>query len=150
MIQYYNLMTSDPIKRRSLKDRVMAIFNFIEMQTKPFPKSRLKEIGINPRAAEKWLSLIEFIQSQPKIRLVKTERNTIIEKVEGKYEAHMRKRFTDESIPFEDRIQDITNYLKALYQRERTQFYMPSNPPNGYEEPKTNEKSIIEKDKNSI
>ncbi|NHI94891.1 MAG: hypothetical protein EAX96_20550 [Candidatus Lokiarchaeota archaeon] len=117
------------IQRRTLKERVVAIFNFIEMQNEPFPKSRLKEIGINPRTAEEWLSLITYIQEQPKIRLIQTEHNTIIEKVEGKYQALMRKRFTDESIPFEERIKDITDYLRSLYQRERTQFYVPKNPP---------------------
>ena len=112
-------MTEEKSKRRTIQERVKAIFKFIEIQNEPFPKSRLKDIGINPQAAEKWLSLIEYIQNQPKIRLVQTEHNTLIEKVEGKYQALIRKRFTDESIPFEQRIRDITDYLGSLYTRER-------------------------------
>ena len=106
-------------QRRTLLERVEAIFEFIEKQKGNFPKSRLKEIGLNPRAAEKWLKLIDFIQTQPKIRLIQTEHNTIIEKVEGKYQALMRKMIIDESIPFEQRLQHVTDYLKSLYSRER-------------------------------
>jgi hypothetical protein len=72
------------------------------------------------RPAENWLKLIEFIQNQPKIRLVQTGHNTLIEKVEGKYQTLMRNQFLDESIPFEQRLQSITDYLKSLYTRERT------------------------------
>ena len=106
-------------QRRTLLERVEAIFEFIEKQKGNFPKSRLKEIGLNPRAAEKWLKLIDFIQTQPKIRLIQTEHNTLIEKVEGKYQALMRKMIIDESIPFEQRLQHVTDYLKSLYSRER-------------------------------
>ncbi len=113
-------MSSDKKKqRRTLLERVEAIFEFIEKQKGNFPKSRLKEIGLNPRAAEKWLKLIDFIQTQPRIRLIQTEHNTLIEKVEGKYQALMRKMIIDESIPFEQRLQHVTDYLKSLYSRER-------------------------------
>ena len=112
-------MTIELKQRRTLQERVEAIFNFIDSQKGAFPKSRLKEIGLNPRAAEKWLKLIDFVQSQPKIRLIQTEHNTVIEKVEGKYQALMRKMIIDESIPFEQRLQHVTDYLKSLYSRER-------------------------------
>ncbi len=112
-------MTNDKPKRRTIQERVEAIFKFIEAQPGAFPKSRLKAIGINPQAAEKWLDLIEYIQDQPKIRLIKTEHNTIIEKIEGKYQALMRKMILDESLSFEQRLQHVTDYLKSLYSRER-------------------------------
>jgi len=112
-------MTDEKPIRRTLKERVEAIFEFIEKQKDVFPKSRLKEIGLNPSTAEKWLKLIDFIQNQPKIRLIQTEHNTLIEKVEGKYQALMRKMVVDETIPFEQRLQHITDYLKSLYTRER-------------------------------
>ncbi|MFX1500423.1 MAG: hypothetical protein ACFFDH_05595 [Promethearchaeota archaeon] len=112
-------MSSNSKKRRTLIERVEAIFDFISTQKDIFPKSRLKEIGLNPRAAEKWLKLIDFIQKQPKIRLIQTEHNTFIEKVEGKYQALMRKMIVDETIPFEQRLQNVTDYLKSLYTRER-------------------------------
>jgi len=112
-------MTEKKPIRRTLQERVEAIFEFIEAQAEPFPKSWLKDIGINPQSADKWLSLIEYIQEQPKIRLIKTEHNTIIEKVEGKYQALMRKMILDESLSFEQRLQHVTDYLKSLYTRER-------------------------------
>ena len=112
-------MSDEKPIRRTLQERVEAIFEFIESQNEPFPKSRLKDIGINPQAAEKWLSLIEYVQNQPRIRLIQTEHSTIIEKVEGKYQALMRKRFTDDSIPYEQRVRDMSDYLASLFTRER-------------------------------
>jgi len=106
-------------QRRTLVERVEAIFEFIDKQKGIFPKSRLKEIGLNPRTAEKWLKLIDYIQSQPKIRLIQTEHNTLIEKVEGKYQALMRKMVLDDTLSFEQRLQHVTDYLKSLYSRER-------------------------------
>ena len=112
-------MTTALNQRRTIKERVEAIFKFIDSQEQVFPKSRLKEIGLNPHTAEKWLKLIDYIQNQPKIRLIQTEHNTLIEKVEGKYQALMRRLIIDETIPFEQRLQSITDYLKSLYTRER-------------------------------
>ena len=112
-------MTSEKPQRRTLQERVEAIFKFIESQKNVFPKSRLKEIGLNPRAAEKWLKLIDYIQTQPKIRLIQTEHNTLIEKVEGKYQALMRRMVLDDTLSFEQRLQHVTDYLKSLYSRER-------------------------------
>jgi hypothetical protein len=112
-------MVDEKPKRRTIQERVEAIFKFIDLQKKVFPKSRLKEIGINPEAAEKWLKLIDYIQNQPKIRLIQTEHNTFIEKVEGKYQALMRKMILDDSLSFEQRLQHVTDYLKSLYSRER-------------------------------
>ncbi len=107
-------------QRRTLQERIEDIFQLIEREEDIFPKSRLKEIGLNPRTAEKWLKLIEFIQNQPKIRLIQTGHNTLIEKVEGKYQALMRKMSIDQTVPFEQRLQYLTDYLRSLYSRERT------------------------------
>ncbi|NVM19160.1 MAG: hypothetical protein HWN80_15710 [Candidatus Lokiarchaeota archaeon] len=112
-------MTSEKPTRRTLQERVEAIFKFIDTQKNVFPKSRLKDIGINPKAAEKWLKIIDYIQNQPKIRLIQTEHNTFIEKVEGKYQALMRKMVLDDTLSFEQRLQHVTDYLKSLYSRER-------------------------------
>jgi len=118
-IIYYREMVDEKPKRRTIQERVEAIFEFIEAQKNVFPKSRLKKIGINPKAAEKWLKLIDYIQNQPKIRLIQAEHNTLIEKVEGKYQALMRRMILDESLSFEQRLQHVTDYLKSLYARER-------------------------------
>ena len=112
-------MSNESNQRRTLQERVDAIFEFINTQKDIFPKSRLKEIGLNPLTAEKWLKLIDYIQNQPKIRLIQTEHNTFIEKVEGKYQALMRKMVLDDSLSFEQRLQHVTDYLKSLYSRER-------------------------------
>ncbi|MHA1794849.1 MAG: hypothetical protein ACTSUK_01965 [Promethearchaeota archaeon] len=115
----------DSHRRRNLKERIEAIFEFIERQPSTFPKSRLKEIGLNPSTAGKWLELIEYIQNQPKIRLIRSSHNTLIEKTEGNYQALMRRMLTDNSVPFEDRLQFSTDYLRSLYIRE--QMEMPRN-----------------------
>ena len=112
-------MTDTPSQRRTLQERIEAIFQLIDIQDEIFPKSRLKEIGLNPKTAEKWLKLIEYIQNQPRIRLIQTDHNTLIEKVEGKYQALMRKMIVDDTVPFEQRLQYITDYLRSLYARER-------------------------------
>ena len=119
MYNNYRALTDEKPKRRTIQERVEAIFEFIDTQKDVFPKSRLKEIGINPKAAEKWLKLIDYIQYQPKIRVIQTEHNTLIEKVEGKYQALMRKMILDGSLSFEQRLQHVTDYLKSLYSRER-------------------------------
>ena len=119
MYNNYSALTDEKPKRRTIQERVEAIFEFIDTQKDVFPKSRLKEIGINPKAAEKWLKLIDYIQYQPKIRVIQTEHNTLIEKVEGKYQALMRKMILDGSLSFEQRLQHVTDYLKSLYTRER-------------------------------
>lgn len=114
--------TEKTTKRRSMIERVEEIFNFIEKQYEVFPKSRLKEIGLNPESAENWLRLIKFIQNQPRIRLIETEKGFLVEKIEGKYQAMIRKVVTDESIPFENRMMLLDNYLPSLITRERLEL----------------------------
>lgn len=108
--------------RRSMLERVEEIFNLIEKQDRAFPKSKLKEIGLNPASAENWLRLIEYIQNQPRIRLVSAEKNTLVEKVEGKYQAMVRRVVADESIPYEERDALLKNYLPSLYTREKLEI----------------------------
>ena len=105
--------------RRSMLERVNEIFTFIDKQDRAFPKSKLKEIGLNPNSAENWLRMIEFIQNQPRIRVISSEKNTLVEKIEGKYQAMIRRVITDESIPFEERDLLLGNYLPSLYTREK-------------------------------
>lgn len=110
------------LARRSMLERVEEIFNLIDKQNRAFPKSKLKEIGLNPTSAENWLKLIEFIQNQPRIRLISSEKNTLVEKVEGKYQAMIRKVVTDETLPFEERELLLKNYLPSLYTREKLEI----------------------------
>jgi hypothetical protein len=112
-------MVSISKNRRSIKERVEAIFDFISAQGEAFAKSNFKKIGLNPAAAEKWLNIIVYIQNQPKIRVLKTGHNTIIEKIEGKYHTVLMKRITNEKLSFEERLKSLTDYLGALYAREQ-------------------------------
>jgi hypothetical protein len=52
-------LTDEKPKRRTIQERVEAIFEFIDRQKDVFPKSRLKEIGLNPETAEKLSSAYE-------------------------------------------------------------------------------------------
>ncbi|MHA2141603.1 MAG: hypothetical protein ACXADD_08895 [Candidatus Thorarchaeota archaeon] len=54
------------------------------------------------------------------IRLVKTESNTIVVKVEGRYHAMSRRAFQDSDLTYEQRLRSIDSYLRALVARELT------------------------------
>jgi hypothetical protein len=108
------MMSTEDNRRRTHQERIEAIFQFIEKQVDVFPKSRFNEIGLNPRTAEMWLKLIEYVQSQPRIRLIQTDHNMLVEKVEGKYQALMRRMSVDENVPFEQRLQYLTDYIKWI------------------------------------
>ena len=66
--------------------------------------------------------MIEFIQNQPRIRLISSEKNILVEKIEGKYQAMIRRVITDESMPFEERELLLRNYLPSLYTREKLEI----------------------------
>lgn len=122
-------------------ERVEEIFIFIDNQDQPFPKSKLQEIGLNPTSAENWLTLIEFIQNQPRIRLISSEKNLLVEKIEGKYQAMIRRVIADESIPFEEREILLKNYLPSLYTRERLEIDR-KHPVKGLNFPKTKDELV--------
>ena len=60
--------------RKTLQERAEAIFDLLKRRGVLY-KSDLKEIGIDAHSASKWIDLIQFIQSQPKL----------IEKTAGRY-----------------------------------------------------------------
>lgn len=117
-------MTPEPEEshRRNHLERIEDIFAFMDKQPDVFPKSDFKHIGLNPRTAEMWLKLIVFVQNQPRIRLIQTDHNLLVEKVEGKYQTMMRKKSLDENISFEQRLQHFTDYLKSSYTREKVKL----------------------------
>jgi hypothetical protein len=106
-------------KARTLLERAQSIFSIIENEEDAFPKSRLKKIGLSPATAENWLDLIEFIQSQTRIRLIKTSNNTIVEKLENKFQRMSMKNFIDPSLPLEVRLKSLDDYSKAYVIQER-------------------------------
>lgn len=105
--------------RRTLIERAQAIFKLVEYEDDPFPKSKLQKVGLNPATAEKWLDLIVYIQKQPRIRLIKTKNNTIIEKQEQKYHTMSREIFMDPKKSYEERFHALNDYLRALMTSER-------------------------------
>jgi len=106
-------------KTRTMLQRAQEIFKKIEFEGKSFPKSRLKDIGFSPETAEKWLELIIFIQKQPKIRLVKTARNTQVERVGGKFSQMSMKYFLDETQPLEIRLKSLGDYANSIIAQQR-------------------------------
>ncbi|MGY5878732.1 MAG: hypothetical protein RTV31_00720 [Candidatus Thorarchaeota archaeon] len=110
-----------PRKKRSrtLQQRAEQIFRYIDRQPEPFPKSEFKAIGLNPKTAESWIQLIEFIQSQPRIRVTKMGSQTYIERLENKYLSMMRKRILDSSLSLKERTDAMNDYINALLTLEK-------------------------------
>ncbi len=104
---------------RSLMKRAEKIFNIIDAEESPFPKSRLKKAGISIDAVDNWLDLIVFIQSQPRIRLTKISRNTVIDKLEKKFSQMSLKYFLDDSQPLEKRLQSLGAYADSIIVSQR-------------------------------
>ena len=105
--------------RRTLLQRAEEIFDIIDKEDESFPKSRLKKAGINPDTAEKWLELIVFIQNQPRIRLIKTSRNTVVEKLEKKFSQMSLKFFLDDKQPIEMRLRSLEAYADSIIVSQR-------------------------------
>ncbi|MFX1252870.1 MAG: hypothetical protein ACFFCZ_14785 [Promethearchaeota archaeon] len=138
---------------RSMLERAKDIFRVINSYDEPFAKTRLIEANISPKAAEKWLDLIIFIQSQPRIKLTKTGHNTIVERIEGKYSVMSLKTFLDEDVPVETRLHSLMDYSKEVFSRElryRSNKGEDSSPPPYVDPPlpppsKSNERKEKEK-----
>ncbi|MHA1927202.1 MAG: hypothetical protein ACTSV2_01345 [Candidatus Thorarchaeota archaeon] len=108
-----------PRRSRTLTERAESIFRFIDRQPEPFPKSEFHRIGLNPKTAETWVRLIEYIQSQPRIKVTKMGSSTFIEKIENKYLSMLRKRVLDSSLSLKERTQTMDDYIHALVTLER-------------------------------
>ncbi|MHA1941142.1 MAG: hypothetical protein ACXABI_05525 [Candidatus Hodarchaeales archaeon] len=113
------MSTRQPRTPRSMLARARAIFNIINYMDEPFTKTKLTEAKINPKAAENWLDLIVFIQNQPKIRVTKTKRNTVIEKIGGKFSQMSLNYFLDEDQPIEKRLRSLEAYADSIIVQQR-------------------------------
>jgi len=109
-------------RRRTLAERAESIFKFIDAQPEPFPKSEFQRIGFNPTTAENWVRLIEYIQSQPRIKVTKMGSSTYIEMIENRYLSMLRKRILDPSLSLKEREQTIDDYISALVTLERAEL----------------------------
>ena len=108
-------------RSRTLQQRAEQIFKYIDIQPEPFPKSEFKAIGLNPKTAESWIQLIEYIQSQPRIRVTKMGSQTYIERLENKYLSMMRKRILDSSLSLKERTEAMNDYINALMTLEKVE-----------------------------
>lgn len=106
-------------RSRTLQERAEEIFKYIDRQPEPFPKSEFKEIGLNPKTAESWIQLIEYIQSQPRIRVTKMGSHTYVERLENKYLTMMRKRILDSNLSLKERTNAMNDYINALLTLEK-------------------------------
>ena len=106
-------------RSRTLQERAEQIFRYIDRQPEPFPKSELKDIGLNPKTAGSWIQLIEYIQSQPRIRVTKMGSQTYIERLENKYLIMMRKRILDSNLTLKERTNAMNDYINALLTLEK-------------------------------
>ena len=66
------------MKRRTNYERVQTIFDYITEQEKVF-KTDFEKKGFNVNSVSEWMKIIQYIQSQPKIRTFKKGRITIYE-----------------------------------------------------------------------
>ena len=66
-LQHVNLET-----KRSRKQLFEAIANYILISSRPFSKSQLKDIGLNPETAENFITCFEIVQNTPKIIVFRT------------------------------------------------------------------------------
>jgi hypothetical protein len=115
-------------RRRTLAERAESIFRFIDAQPEPFPKSKFQKIGLNPSTAESWVMLIEYIQSQPRIKVTKMGSSTYIEMIENKYLSMLRKRILDSSLSLKEREATMDDYITALITLERAEMGRIKNP----------------------
>ena len=104
---------------RSMLERAKEIFAIIDCEEDFFPKSNLKKAGLNPNTAEKWLELIEFIQNQPKIRVVKSKRSTMVEKIEGKFSPMSLKSVLKDDLSIDQRMTALEAYFSSILVHQR-------------------------------
>jgi hypothetical protein len=105
-----------------MAERAKSIFRYIESQPEPFPKSQLQHIGLNPITAGSWVDLIEYIQSQPRIRVTRIGFSTYIEKIENRYLSMLRRRILDSSLSLKERERTMDDYIAALITLEKIEM----------------------------
>lgn len=110
-------------KTRTLKERVEEIFDYIEKHNQPFPKTKLKELGLGSKSVDNWLDLILFIQQQPQIQLVKVGNYTLVQKLfTDKYLKMCWKNFLDKKKPYEKRLKYLEDFGRVYFLREKAEL----------------------------
>lgn len=110
-------------KNRSLLERASAIFKYLEaysdISTDPISKSEFQIVGISPRDMDRWIELITFIQSMPKLFVKKKGTRTYLSSIENKFMLHMKKIYQNPEKLEQDRESAILLYFKTLLAMER-------------------------------
>ena len=112
------------VKRRSLLERVNAIFRFIDVhihwadQTQ-ISKSEFQKIGFSPRDMDQWIELITTIQSSPRITLVQKGKRKYIDQHDNKFTLYMKRIFLNPSKDYEERKSALLLYFHALIALEK-------------------------------
>jgi hypothetical protein len=70
-----NFLLDNPRREsKTLIDRAKNIFELLEAQNDVIYKSDLKKVGIDSTSAERWIALIQYIQSQPELEVIQAGR----------------------------------------------------------------------------
>lgn len=110
-------------RSRSLKKRVEDIFNFIENHPEPFPKNKLRELGLGSQSINQWLDLILFIQMQPQIKILKVGNYTLVQKVfADKYLKMCWNNFLDKEKSFEKRLEYLEDFARVFFHKEKAEL----------------------------
>ena len=115
--------------KRTLKRRAEDIFRLINNNSEPIAKSRFKDIGLSSTAADSWLDLIIYIQTQNRIQLFKTDNYTFVEKQmfidkisSSKYLQLCWNNFLNPKLPQKKRLDYLNDFGNAFLFLERAKL----------------------------
>jgi len=120
--------------KRTLNQRAKDIFRLINNNNEPIAKSRFKDIGLSSTAADNWLDLIIYIQTQNRIQLFKTGNYTFIDKQvyidkisSSKYLQLCWNNFLNPKEPHDKRLGYLNDFGKAFFVLERSKLDKEDN-----------------------
>ena len=108
-LQYINRETRS--FRRSRRQIFGAIANYIVDAPRPFSKSSLREVGINPETAENYIKCFEIAQNTPRIIFLRTGKRTSIGKESNPELTKQEKITYDTNRPMVEIFQEVSNYI---------------------------------------
>lgn len=114
---------------RTLKQRAKEIFSLINRNSEPIAKSRFKDIGLSSTAADNWLDLIIYIQTQNRLQLFKAGNYTFVDKQvfvdkisSNKYLQLCWNNFLNPKIHSKKRLDYLNDFGKAYLFLERAKL----------------------------
>ena len=97
--------------RRSRRQIFGATANYILDATRPFSKSTLREVGINPETAENYIKCFEIAQNTPRIIILRTGKRTSIDKESYPELTKQEKINYDTNRSMVEIFQEVSNYI---------------------------------------